>query len=63
MQKITQCAALYGLHRLEAFPMDVWMKRAMAILFPGLKQGKFANPALPAIVPTMHALVKTAIPS
>lgn len=25
---------LYGLHRLEAFPMDVWMKRAMATLFP-----------------------------
>ena len=32
--KVAECAALYGLHRLEAFPMDVWMKRAMAILFP-----------------------------
>ena len=24
--KVAECAALYGLHRLEAFPMDVWMK-------------------------------------
>ena len=32
--KVAECALLYGLHRLEAFPMDVWMKRAMAELFP-----------------------------
>ena len=32
--KVAECALLYGLHRLEAFPMDVWMKRAMATLFP-----------------------------
>ena len=33
--KVAECALLYGLHRLEAFPMDVWMKRAMVTLFPG----------------------------
>ncbi len=33
--KVADCVLLYGLHRLEAFPMDVWMKRAMATLFPG----------------------------
>lgn len=33
--KVADCALLYGLHRLDAFPMDVWMKRAMAVLFPG----------------------------
>lgn len=34
-EKVAECALLYGLHRLEAFPMDVWMKRAMAVLLPG----------------------------
>ena len=33
--KVADCTLLYGLHRLEAFPMDVWMKRAMKGLFPG----------------------------
>lgn len=33
--KVADCTLLYGLHRLEAFPMDVWMKRAMRTLFPG----------------------------
>lgn len=32
--KVADCALLYGLHRLEAFPMDVWMKRVMALHFP-----------------------------
>ena len=30
--KVAECALLYGMHRLECFPMDVWMKRAMAVL-------------------------------
>ncbi len=34
--KVAECALLYGLHRLEAFPLDVWMKRAMAQLMPGV---------------------------
>lgn len=32
--KVAECVLLYGFHRLEAFPMDVWMKRAMSKLFP-----------------------------
>ena len=27
-------SGLFGLYRLEAFPKDVWIKRAMASLFP-----------------------------
>lgn len=33
--KVAECVLLYGFHRMECFPMDVWMKRAMAVLFPG----------------------------
>lgn len=39
--KVSDCILLYGLHRIEAFPMDVWMKRAMEILFPGMKPEDF----------------------
>ena len=39
--KVADCALLYGLHRLEAFPMDVWMKRAMKEWFPGKKPEDF----------------------
>ena len=42
--KVADCTLLYGLHRLDAFPMDVWMKRAMAVLFPG-KQPEDFGPA------------------
>ncbi len=31
--KVAECTLLYGLHRLEAFPIDVWMKKALATLF------------------------------
>ena len=33
--KVADCALLYGLHRLEVFPMDVWMKRVMTRWFAG----------------------------
>lgn len=33
--KVAECVLLFGMGRLEAFPMDVWMKRAMKVLFPG----------------------------
>lgn len=33
--KVADCTLLYGLHRLDAFPADVWVKRAMKTLFPG----------------------------
>ena len=32
--KVADCVLLFGFNRLEAFPMDVWMKRAMSALFP-----------------------------
>lgn len=41
--KVAECALLYGLHRLDCFPVDVWISRAMEALFPqGLPQ--FALP-------------------
>lgn len=33
--KVADCVLLFGLGRFEAFPVDVWIKRAMAQLFPG----------------------------
>lgn len=41
--KVADCVLLYGLHRLEGFPMDVWMKRAMAALFPGIDGSAFGK--------------------
>ncbi len=41
--KVADCVMLYGLHRLDGFPMDVWMKRAMAALFPDLKPDAFGQ--------------------
>ena len=35
--KVAECTLLYGLHRLEAFPIDVWMKKALATLFSGIE--------------------------
>lgn len=40
-EKVADCVLLYGLHRTEAFPMDVWMKRAMATLFPDTSHESF----------------------
>ena len=39
--KVADCTLLYGLHRLDCFPLDVWMKRAMAVLFPQMKPEDF----------------------
>lgn len=37
--KVAECTLLYGFHKLEAFPVDVWVKRIMAELYPdGLPQ-------------------------
>ncbi|MDR1131461.1 MAG: DNA-3-methyladenine glycosylase 2 family protein [Oscillospiraceae bacterium] len=32
--KVANCFMLYGLHSLDRFPVDVWMKRALARHFP-----------------------------
>ena len=44
--KVAECVLLYGMHRLESFPADVWIKKAMDKLFPKYKPsdfGKFAG--------------------
>ena len=33
-EKVANCAVLFGLHHMEAFPVDVWMKRALNENFP-----------------------------
>lgn len=40
--KVADCALLYGMHRLEAFPEDVWIKKVMHTLFPGQSSNIFA---------------------
>jgi len=32
--KVAECVLLYGFSRVEVYPMDVWMKRIMANLYP-----------------------------
>lgn len=33
-EKVAQCALLYGFGRVEAFPVDVWVKRILEELYP-----------------------------
>lgn len=32
--KVAECVLLFGMHRTEAFPIDVWIKRVMAEYYP-----------------------------
>lgn len=32
--KVAQCAMLFGFHRLAAFPVDTWIRRALATRYP-----------------------------
>lgn len=41
--KVADCTLLFGLHRIEAFPVDVWMKRAMEKLFPTMSTEDFGE--------------------
>ncbi len=41
--KVAECTLLYGFHRLEAFPIDVWIKRAMETFFPGKTPSYFGE--------------------
>ena len=41
--KVSDCVLLYGMHRLSAFPMDVWMKRVMGKFFSGENPESFGN--------------------
>lgn len=44
--KVADCTLLFGFHRVEAFPVDVWMKKAMEKLFKDMTPqdfGKYAG--------------------
>ncbi len=41
--KVAECTLLYGMHRTEAFPVDVWMKRALTYLFDDMEISKFGK--------------------
>ena len=42
--KVSACALLFGFGRLDAFPIDVWMKRLIATRFPdGLDHTRFGE--------------------
>lgn len=43
--KVADCTMLYGMGKKECFPMDVWMKRAMDVLFPNLTPEDFGTNA------------------
>lgn len=32
--KVSECVLLYGFHKLDAFPIDVWIKKVMDFYFP-----------------------------
>ncbi len=41
--KVADCTLLFGLHRIEAFPVDVWMRRALEKLFPDMTENDFGS--------------------
>lgn len=41
--KVADCTLLFGFHRIEAFPVDVWMKRALETLFPDMTADDFGQ--------------------
>lgn len=43
--KVADCVLLFGFNRLECFPLDVWMKRVMATLYPNGFPLEFASVA------------------
>lgn len=42
--KVASCVALFGFSNLEAFPIDVWMKRAIDVYFDGKLDPKSLGP-------------------
>ncbi len=48
-KKVAACALLFGFERYDAFPVDIWMKRALARLFPDCRDfsafGEYAGVA------------------
>lgn len=43
--KVAECALLYGFHKTEGFPVDVWMKRAVEVLIPDIDIKDFGKNA------------------
>lgn len=43
--KVAECALLYGMYRVEAFPVDVWIKRVLAEFYPNGFPAEFAENA------------------
>lgn len=43
--KVAECVLLFGFYKTAAFPQDVWIKRAMAELFPGKGPEMFGTEA------------------
>ncbi|GMB10526.1 MAG: DNA-3-methyladenine glycosylase 2 family protein [Candidatus Improbicoccus devescovinae] len=41
--KVANCTLLYGFNRLDAFPIDTWMNKALKMYFPG-KDSSFFGP-------------------
>lgn len=41
--KVAECTLLYGFHKTQCFPLDVWMKRAMQVLLPGFSPADFGD--------------------
>lgn len=39
--KVADCTLLYGFHRLDAFPIDVWIKKALKVLFNEINPSEF----------------------
>ncbi len=39
--KVSACIRLFGLHNMEVFPKDVWIKRVMSTWFPGKDENYF----------------------
>ena len=33
-EKVAQCVLLYGFGKVDAFPIDVWVKRIMSEMYP-----------------------------
>lgn len=46
-KKVADCTLLFGLHRTDSFPIDVWMKRTLSAVYPGgfdsAKYGEYAG--------------------
>lgn len=41
--KVAECTLLYGFYMLDAFPVDIWMKRALTTFFPGKSVSYFGK--------------------